>query len=379
MDVFLENNISKSVYIHIPFCMSICSYCDFCKLLYNKKLVISYLRQLEKEIDSKYKGEKINTIYIGGGTPSSLDLDELNYLFKIISKFSLDNNYEETIECNFDSINSDKLKLFKKYGVNRLSFGMESTNKNILNILDREESKEEIENKIRLCKRIGFNNINVDLMYAINGEDLNMLKNDLDFLIDLDINHISTYSLIIENNTKLAINNFKYIDQELDSDMYYFIDMYLRDNGFNHYEISNYSKDGFESKHNLIYWRNKEYYGFGLGASGYINNIRYSNTRSFNKYIDGLYEYESEYVSFDDLIEYEVILNLRLRCGIEKKAFKEKFGKDISYFFKYDDLIKDGLLCENGGFIYIPLEKWYIMNSILVKIMEGRINYGRDF
>ena len=202
MDVFLENNISKSVYIHIPFCMSICSYCDFCKLLYNKKLVISYLRQLEKEIDSKYKGEKINTIYIGGGTPSSLDLDELNYLFKIISKFSLDNNYEETIECNFDSINSDKLKLFKKYGVNRLSFGMESTNKNILNILDREESKEEIENKIRLCKRIGFNNINVDLMYAINGEDLNMLKNDLDFLIDLDINHISTYSLI--NGTKSA-------------------------------------------------------------------------------------------------------------------------------------------------------------------------------
>ena len=280
--------MTSSVYIHIPFCNSICSYCDFCKLLYNENIVDKYLDSLEKEIKDNYKNEIINTLYIGGGTPSSLNIKELNKLFDIIKIFKINKKYEFTIEMNLSDINEEKLKLFKENGVNRISIGVESVNPKYFEFLNRKSNKNEVISKIELVKKY-FNNFNIDLMYAFPNEEIKEVIDDLSFIISMNPTHISIYSLIIEEHTKIFIDKITPIDEELESKMYYNIIKELKKNGYNHYEISNFAKEGFESVHNQVYWNNEHYYGFGLGASGYISNIRYTNTRSINKYLDGKY------------------------------------------------------------------------------------------
>lgn len=203
-----EKDKTESCYIHIPFCKKICAYCDFCKMFYNKKQTSLYLEALEKEIDKYYKGEYQKTLYIGGGTPSSLELNELKNLFKIVKKISYDNNTEFTFECNINDISKELLELLKKNGVNRLSIGIESFNKKVLNILGRESSVSQISKKIDLAKEY-FSNINIDLIYGVNGETLEDVKNDLIKFMKLNINHISIYSLILEDNTILKVNGYK--------------------------------------------------------------------------------------------------------------------------------------------------------------------------
>ena len=364
----------KSVYIHIPFCNSICTYCDFCKIYYNKKYISLYLDELEKEIKSKYNNELIETIYIGGGTPSCLSIDELNRLFDIIKIFNLDNLIEFSIECNFDSISNEKLDLFKKNKVNRISFGLESIDKNILKILGRFNDTNKIKDTINYCKKIGLNNINIDLMYGIDNESIDILKNDLDFVKSLDITHISTYSLIIEDNTILKINNTKYIDEELDEEMYKVICSELKD--YDHYEISNFSKNkDYYCKHNLVYWCNCEYYGFGLSSSGYIDNIRYTNTRSINKYLNHDYIKNNgiEELSVKDKIVYEIILNLRTSMGIDLDNFNNLYGNRLDELYDYKEMINNGLLVEENNHLKIPKDLWYISNSIIVELLEYEI------
>ena len=250
----MKNKVD-AVYIHIPFCKQMCSYCDFCKVFYNREYVNKYLDALNKEIKSNYKGEVITSLYIGGGTPSSLSLNELEKLFSIISVFNLSKDCEITIECNPDSLSLDKIKLLKKYNVNRVSLGVETINDKLQDILDRKTNKDQVVRCINDLKRFGINNINVDLIYAIEGETLEDLDldNDLKFLLSLDVPHISTYSLIIEDNTKLKINGVKNIDKSLDRCMYDFICKTLKDSSYIHYEISNFSKEYYQSKHNLKY------------------------------------------------------------------------------------------------------------------------------
>lgn len=358
----------KNCYIHIPFCKSICSYCDFCKLLYHEEFVDQYLIHLEKEIKSIYQKEKLETIYIGGGTPSCLSLRQLKRLFSILEIFKKDKNIEYTIECNFDSITLEKLKLFKKNGVNRLSFGMESINKETLKFLERKENKEKIRRVISLCKKYGFLNINIDLMYAIPKESLTDLEVDLDFILSLDPTHISTYSLMIEKHTKLAIQKAQYIEEELDEAMYQLICKKLK-NRYLHYEISNFSKPGYLSHHNLCYWKNKHYYGFGLGASSYIGSRRINNTRSIGKYLQDHYILDYEILEKSDIMSYEMILGLRLLEGVSKEEFRKKYQQDLDQVFNLDELISKDLLGDNGN-IYIPSNKIYISNEILQKFLK---------
>lgn len=363
----------RHCYIHIPFCKKICSYCDFCKLLYNEKFVNKYLDSLEKEIEENYKGEELDTIYIGGGTPSCLNEKELERLFMILNKLNKSKNIEYTIEGNFDTTTKEKLLLYKKYHINRLSLGIESINKDNLKILERNETEEEITYKINLMKSLGFNNINVDLIYAIPSETIETLNKDIDFITSLNVEHISTYSLIIEDNTKLKINNIKNIDEDLDYEMYKTIINKLKLKGYNQYEISNFSKIGKESIHNSCYWQNKEYYGFGLGASAYIDNQRITNTRSLTNYLKGDRISEIEYISFDLKMEYEIILNLRLRKGIDLKEFKDKYKRDLINIYNYQDLLADNLLELRDNNLYIPEDKIYVSNEIIVKLIQNKI------
>ena len=360
----------KSAYIHIPFCSSICSYCDFSKFYYNEDWVNQYLEALNNEIDLNYKGEILNTLYIGGGTPSCLNVEQLTQLFNIIKKFNLSSKVEFTFECNVENINKEKLELLYNNGVNRLSIGVQTFNNDLLKTLNRHHTKEEVIEKINLSKSIGFNNINVDLIYAIPKEDMNILKNDLDLFLSLNINHISTYSLIIEPNTKLYIDKFKNIDEDLDYEMYKYICTKLKENGYNHYEISNFARDGYESSHNLTYWNNEEYYGFGLGASGYVNGIRYDNTKSLNKYLNKNYIYESHKLELKETTENEFILGLRKVKGINKKFFQDKYNINIKDINHVKKLITDGKLLEDKDNIYINPKYLYTSNDILIEFLN---------
>jgi oxygen-independent coproporphyrinogen-3 oxidase len=331
---------------------------------------MKYLETLGEEIKSIYKGEKIKTIYIGGGTPSSLSIEELKYLFKILNIFDKSKLEEYTIECNIESIDEDKLLLFKKNGINRLSIGVQSFNEDILKILDRSHTKEIVFSKIKRAKEIGFNNISIDLIYGIDSQTLEDLKGDIDMFLKLDIPHISLYSLIIEPHTKLYIDKFKQVDEDNNAIMYDYINETLKDNGYTHYEISNYAKNSYESMHNLVYWHNLEYYGFGLGAASFIGNIRYDNTRSLNKYLDGNYKLNEEILTERQMMEYEMILGLRLIKGIDKNNFYNKFGKRVEEVFPIQKLTDKKLLIDNNKFLYIPEDKLFISNSILIEFIE---------
>ena len=347
----------ESCYIHIPFCRNICSYCDFCKVYYNKKLVKEYLKSLENEIDKYYKNDLFKTLYIGGGTPSCLDNEELKILFKIINKLKLDKELEFTFECNINDITEDLLLFLKKSRVNRLSIGVESFNETILNVLGRSNSG--TINRLGLCKKY-FDNINIDLIYGINGQSINDLEKDLEMIKNLDLNHISIYSLILEENTVLKINDYKEQDEDLTREMYDLICNFLKENGFIHYEISNFAKKGYESKHNLVYWNNNKYYGFGAGASGYIDNIRYTNTRSITHYIKGNYRYGEEVINKKTDMENFMILGLRKLSGVNNSDFKKRYGKDIKDVFSVKRLEK------NKDNYYIREDNLFISNSILL-------------
>ena len=359
----------KSVYIHIPFCNEICTYCDFCKMYYDKNIINNYLDALEKEIKDRYKGETIKTIYIGGGTPNILNILELNKLFKIIDIFNKDKLEEYTIECNVELLDKEKLILFKEKGINRLSLGIQSFNDKILTILGRKHNKNEVFDKIKLSKEIGFNNINIDLIYGIKDQSIETLKKDLDLFLRLDINHISLYSLIIEPNTMLYINKYREIDESLNKEMYDYICNILDENNYKHYEISNYSKEGYKSLHNLVYWHNEEYHGFGLGASSYIDNERFDNTRNIFKYIEGNYILNKEILTKRQTMEYEMILGLRLIEGVNKDLFYQKYGEYIEDVFDIKELIDNKLLIDNNGYIYIPKDKLFIQNEILINFI----------
>ena len=359
----------KSVYIHIPFCSSICSYCDFCKVVYNHDWVLPYLKRLKEEIDNSYLGEEIETLYIGGGTPTCLSLPELESLFEVLKIFKKSSNIEFTIEANINDLNSELLSFLYKNGVNRLSIGIESFNKEKLKFMNREANFKIAKEKITLARKIGFKNINVDLMYAIPDESIAVLKQDLDKIIKLKPEHISTYSLIIEKNTLVGFNKVKPIEEERDSKMYDKICKTLKKNGYQHYEVSNFAKKGYESKHNLTYWNNEEYYGFGCGASGYVAAIRYENTKSLTEYLKGNFVSSKSLMSKVDNMENELILGFRKLEGIQLEHFFDKFEENMQNIFPIKPLIKSGDLIYKDGRVYINPKKLYVMNEILIKLI----------
>lgn len=359
----------ESVYVHIPFCKSICSYCDFCKMFYHGAFVTQYLNALVSEIQDKYLGEEIKTLYIGGGTPSCLSMKDLNYLFDILSVFHLSSDVEFTFECNLNDITEELLIFLKEKGVNRLSIGIESFDSKKLEFMERSHTFSEAENSISLARKLGFNNINVDFIYGIPGESFKDMKKDLDLLLKLNPDHISTYSLIVEDNTKIGISGVVPIPEELDASMYEYICDKLDSKNYEHYEVSNFAKDGKKSKHNLNYWNNEEYYGFGLGASGYIHGVRYDNTRSLTRYIEGHTIKSEEMLSKEDKMYYELMLGFRKMEGINLKEFYRKYEINLQEAFDLKDVLNEEELIVDGEYIYINPEDIYVMDEILIKFL----------
>lgn len=358
--------MASSVYIHIPFCRQICSYCDFPKFFYFDKWIKPYLYALKREIQATYKGEEIATIYIGGGTPSLLKEEDLETLLSFTNLFKKKKDVEFTVEANAEDLSLKKVELFSMYGVNRVSIGVQTFHKRLGDILERHTSYEMVEQALERLHKKNIFNINLDLMYAIPTETLQEAKEDLLKVLSLSITHISTYSLILEEHTKLYLKQLPLVEEELDLKMYQTMQSLLKEYGFAQYEISNFSKPNFFSKHNLVYWNNEEYYGFGLGASSYIEGVRKTNTRSLSAYLEGKEVQNNEEIDARKNMEYEMILGLRKTEGVSRKKFYEKYHKQIEEIFPINDLEKKGLLERNNDFIRIPNHKIYLSNTILV-------------
>lgn len=361
--------MAKSLYVHIPFCNEICAYCDFTKLLYKKEWVDQYLSTLFFEID-QYKIDKVKTLYIGGGTPTSLDINQLESLLKYLNKY-IDEESEFSFEVNVESISLDKIKLLKKYGVNRVSIGVESSIPSYLKLMNRKHNFEQVKQAIALFKENGISNINVDLIYALPNQSEEELMIDLSALLSLDVPHISTYSLILEANTKFSLMGIKEASQDIQARFYEIILSKLRSEGYERYEVSNFAKNKMYSKHNLTYWKNEEYYGVGLGASGYLNKIRYRNTKNLKKYLNKEFVEEKEEVNLSSEIEYFFITNLRLEKGFSISNFNKLFNVDFlsKYNKSIDKLLSLDLVEIKDDYFKTTDKGMLLLDSVLVELI----------
>ena len=346
----------RGLYIHIPFCKHICLYCDFRKTVTLKREIMEkYIKYLNNEILSyKDKYKDCNTIYIGGGTPNALPLDLLKSLFNTIDIFKEKLNIKEySIEINPELLNIDQVNLFKKHNITRVSIGAESFNDEILKKLGRHHCKEDIFNSVNLLKSEGINNINVDLIFAHPFDNLDLVKENLNNFYLLDIPHISYYSMILEDKTVFKYqydrNEIEMPSEDLSADLFEFIINDLEDHNYKQYEISNFSKEGFESIHNEIYWKDLEYIGCGLNASGYLDNIRYTNSPNFKEYYLG--KKETEVIDEETNRNEYMMLGLRMVKGVSINEYHQRFNRNMLDDYSLDKFINDGLLEKVDGYI----------------------------
>lgn len=360
----------NSLYVHIPFCRNICSYCDFFKVLKNDFFEDKYVNELVKDLKKvQNKFLLFKTIYIGGGTPSCLKNSNLDKILKVLSKMHL-KQYEFTIECNPEDITDHFLTLLKKYGVNRVSIGVQTFNKNSLIKLNR-RSDIDFKKIIKKTKKY-IPNINVDFIYGLPGENFEDIKNNLDIFLKLNVNHVSLYSLTVNKNTLFYIQKIKEINED-ESRLYYdYISNKLEQNKFKCYEVSNFAKKGFKSKHNLNYWLDNYYIGIGAGAHGYINNERYKVSSNLLLYINGERKIEKEVIDNKLHKEEFIMLGLRLKKGLNINNYKNIFGNNFLEEFSdlINILIKQKLVKVDNNYFRCTKKGFIIQDQIIVRFFE---------
>lgn len=351
------------IYIHIPFCKKKCYYCDFISYANKEEKVKEYIECLQREIvieSRKYSKEEyeITTIYIGGGTPSYIDALYIERIINTIKQnYKLHENPEVTIEINPGTVNEEKILMYEKIGINRVSIGLQTTNDKLLKQIGRIHTYEEFLNCYKLVNKSKINNINVDLMLALPNQTIEDLEESLQKVINLKPNHISLYSLILEENTKLEEmvnkNEVKLPSEDIERKMYWKTKKILEENEYIHYEISNFAKKGFESKHNLNCWKQKKYLGFGVAAHSYINKERYCNTNNIEEYIKNVKSNNlinnrtiCEIQNKNDEEKEYMLLGLRKIDGIDIQEFKNKFVDNPIYIFhkELERLVKEELI-----------------------------------
>lgn len=352
------------LYIHIPFCKQKCYYCDFVSYAKNEKFFERYIEALLEEMNNFFDNNdiEIKTIYIGGGTPSIIDA---KYIEKIMNFFKekdlLKKTKEITIEVNPGTVDEEKIKCYKKAGINRLSIGLQSTDDNMLKKIGRIHCYKDFLNTYKFAKEAGFDNINVDIMIGLPKQKISDVKNTLEKIINLEPEppkHISVYSLIVEENTPIEkmINEgtLELPNEENERNMYWYVKNFLELNGYNHYEISNFAKDGYESIHNSDCWKQKEYIGFGVAAHSFIDDVRFGNTSNLDEYLRNCENKDFENNRIIDEIEKDLfskeqefmLVGLRMIDGVSIQEFKNKFGENPIFVFKSElsKLVEDGLL-----------------------------------
>lgn len=349
------------LYIHIPFCVRKCLYCDFLSFDNAENVKEDYMEALYKEIKAAkgdLSGRKIDTVFIGGGTPSTVSPRLLGKVLSVVTdELDLADDAEITTELNPGTVTEGSLSDYKAMGINRLSIGLQAYQNRILKTLGRIHTAEKFEETFALARKVGFKNINADIMFALPGQTMGDVKETLERLTELSPEHISAYSLIVEEGTpfKKMFDKgiYKETDEALDREMYRYICEYLKGVGYGRYEISNFAKNGFESRHNSIYWRTYEYKGFGLGASSYFNGERFHNSSDMSKYLKHsdnpqIIKEDVELLSYEDKISEFMFMGLRMEKGVSKTEFKNRFKTEMkSVFFETIEKYKEmGLLEE---------------------------------
>lgn len=375
----MNKTYEKGIYIHIPFCVHKCIYCDFLSAPADDAVKYAYTKALVNEIRNtadKQTKDRITSIFFGGGTPSVLpDGCIADILAAVRDCFDIAENAEITMECNPGTVSESRLSEYRQAGVTRLSFGLQSADNNELKMLGRIHTFEQFMESFRLARNAGFNNINVDLMSAIPGQTEATLKDTFDRVISLQPEHISVYSLILEDGTYLADNIDKFPpvpDEEEDRRMYHMTKQRLNSAGYERYEISNYSRKGFECRHNLLYWNRGEYYGFGCSAAGFIGNERYSDIRDVKKYIELNGNTEEiheniEILTKEDAMEEFMFLGLRKMSGVNVMDFQRRFGVPIEnvYDKEIEHNIDKGLLIRQGDMLKLTEYGIDICNTVM--------------
>ena len=377
------------IYVHIPFCIRKCYYCDFVSFTNQEENIEKYIEAVIKEIES-YELEEYNvtTIYIGGGTPSSIESRYIEKILhkikeKIINNETKFNDIEITIEINPGTIDRKKLQDYEKMGINRLSIGLQSTNNEILKNIGRIHTYEEFLEGYILARSIGFDNINVDLMIGLPNQTIEKIKDSVEKVINLEPEHISVYSLIVEEGTKienlLNMNKITLPEEELERNMYWYVKNKLELNGYIHYEISNFAKENKQSKHNVNCWEQKEYIGIGTAAYSYLNNIRYGNTSNIQKYIE-TQDFKSkkeleknkiriidEVQTLEDKKKEYMLLSLRKIEGVSIKKFKEKYVENPIFLYRkqLEKLVNENLLTIDGDNIKLTNKGLDLANLVL--------------
>ncbi|PFA64589.1 coproporphyrinogen III oxidase [Bacillus sp. AFS015802] len=369
-------HLVKSAYIHIPFCEHICHYCDFNKVFLEGQPVDEYLISLGNEMKQRVLTPgKLDTIFVGGGTPTSLDAGQLDLLCESITTHLPFEKGEFTFEANPGDLGEDKLRVLKDHGVNRLSFGVQSFNDDLLKGIGRTHKSEDVYTSVEAAQKIGFSNISIDLIYSLPKQTEEDFQDTLKKALDLELPHYSAYSLIVEPKTVfynlMRKGKLSLPSQDQEAAMYEILIDTMEKYGINQYEISNFAKPGYESKHNLVYWDNNEYYGLGAGAHGYINGVRYSNYGPLKKYMDPISEgslptIQEHQVTKAEMMEEEMFLGLRKAEGVSKSTFQQKFGSSIESVFgsSIEEMEKRGLLSVNEERIALTKQGRFLGNEV---------------
>ena len=386
----MKNKKNVGIYVHIPFCKQKCKYCDFKSYVGKENKIKNYIKWLVYEIKGIGEGNRldyennlddlavIDTIYIGGGTPSFIESKYIKDIMDTIKKnYTLAENVEVTIEVNPGTVTEEKLLDYKNAGINRLSIGLQSCKKELLEELGRIHNYEEFENTYKLARKIGFKNINVDLMIGLPNQTIKDIEESLNRLRKLEPEHISVYSLIVEEETPLfkEIQNetLKLPSDEIEREMYWYVKKELENRGYIHYEISNFAKPGFESKHNMNCWKQQEYIGVGVAAHSYTNGVRFSNVDTIEEYISNYENGKEE----DNLIFHEkqnkksmmkeyMMLGLRKIEGIKIQDFKSKFAENPIFIYRkeLEKLVKEELIEIDGDVVKLTKKGLDLANLV---------------
>ena len=365
-----------ALYIHIPFCKQKCFYCDFPSYARKDDLMSDYIEALLIELKEKIKDYEVRSLFIGGGTPSYLNEENLSKLMKGIKNINFIEDAEKTIECNPGTVSEEKFNIMKGGGINRLSFGLQTTKNNLLKGMGRIHTFEAFKDNYNLARSVGFNNINIDMMFGLPNQSVKDWTDSLEEVAKLNPEHISAYSLIIEEGTPLYKlyneDKLKLPSEEEEREMYKKCKNILIENGYHQYEISNYAKEGKECLHNEVYWMCNEYIGVGASSSSYIDGKRIKNIDDLREYIkrigSGKSIVDEEIINTkNDNIEEFMFMGLRMNCGIEEEEFKRRFHTDVDNVYKdvIEGNINKGLLERKRGRIYLTDKGIELSNMVM--------------
>ena len=364
------NNIS-SLYLHVPFCAAFCHYCDFARQIYRTDAADRWLDAVEKELSGTPISSNLETIYIGGGTPSCLNAEQTERLLGLLDPYALTVR-EYTVECNPELNDEDRIRCFARHGVNRVSIGLQSSDRGLLRSVNRRHDAADVKRLVHQFFACGISNISLDLMYGLPGQTMEQLDDSISFALSCDPKHLSLYSLTVEPGSVFGRNGVKQIAEDLEADMYERICRMLEHNGFIHYEVSNFALPGYESVHNTNVWHYDDFYGIGYGAWGKDSGGRYEHSASLKEYCsDPLYRNYTRLSRNEQMFEM-LMMGLRLQSGVPLSVFASRYGISFAEAFPKAaaSLYGSGLLAEKDGYVFCTAEGWPLLNSVLVEFME---------